>query len=452
MTYTQRCLNYFQEICRIPHCSFHTQDMFEYLCATLTRNHYEIKTDEAKNIYAKKGNPKICLQSHYDMVCVGDSMQQQGVQSFEKDGFLYAQNSSLGADNGIGMACMLALEHPDLELLFTNDEEVGMIGANALSLEICSPLLLNLDSEDISEIVVGCAGGADIECHIDLKPFLTPLSEITKTHPYAYAITAQGFSGGHSGLEIHKNKENAIVELGILLSTLDAYIIKINAGEKRNSIPVGVDSIILCSSALASHYTTPNGASFQFEQIHNLGDCESAYHKNAIVPLLCGIHSGVYATSAQGVLSSLNLSLLTQENQNLNLMMMARANTPTLLERSINRLALLAPLLNAHCSLQTSDFYAPWEKSIEDSHPALGLLLALYEEHSLTPQITQIHAGLECGILKRQILKHSKIQNLDVISIGPTIHAPHSIKECLDLKSFEQFTQILKSFVERYGH
>lgn len=445
MTYTQQCLEYFQEICRIPHCSFHTQDMFEYLCATLTRNNYEIKTDEAKNIYAKRGNPRICLQSHYDMVCVGESMQHKGVESREKDGFLYAKNSSLGADNGIGMACMLALEYPDLELLFTNNEEVGMIGANALSLEICSSLLLNLDSEDIGEIVVGCAGGADLECRINLKPFLTPLSEIIKTHPYAYAITAQGFSGGHSGLEIHKNKENAMVEFGMFLSTLKAYIIKISAGEKRNSIPVGVDSIILCATPLDSHYKTPNGAIFQIEKIQNLNAFEFAYHKDAIVPLLCGIYSGVYATSPQGVLSSLNLSLLSQENESLNLIMMARANTPTLLQRSIDRIALLASFLNPHCSLHTSNFYAPWEKSIEANHPALTLLHALYEKHSLKPQITQIHAGLECGILK-----HSKLQNLDVISIGPTIHAPHSIKECLDLKSFEVFTQILKKFVEGY--
>lgn len=377
-------------------------------------------------------------------------MQHKGVESIRKNGFLYAKNSSLGADNGIGMACMLALEFPDLELLFTNNEEVGMIGANALSLEISSSLLLNLDSEDIGEIVVGCAGGVDLECHIDLKSFLTPINEIIKTHPYVYAITAQGFSGGHSGLEIHKNEENAIVEFGMFLSTLKAYIVKINAGEKRNSIPVGVDSIILCATPLDSHYKTPNNATFQIEKIQNLGKFEFAYHKDAIVPLLCGIHSGVYATSPQGILSSLNLSLLTQENASLKLIMMARANTLTLLQRSIDRVTLLASFLNPHCSLHTKDFYAPWEKSIEDNHPALTLLQMLYEKHSLKPQITQIHAGLECGILKRQILRHSRLQNLDVISIGPTIHAPHSIKECLELKSFEVFTQILKSFIKNY--
>lgn len=130
--------------------------------------------------------------------------------------------------------------------------------------------------------------------------------------------------------------------------------------------------------------------------------------------------------------------------------MMARANTQVLLNRTIDRLKVTIPFLNPHCSVYISDFYAPWERNIDEHHPALDLLHMLYTQHRLSPQLTQIHAGLECGILKRQILLHSAIQNLDVISIGPTIHAPHSTKECLDIQSFEKFSQILKSFVELY--
>ena len=226
--FATHCLETFHNLCTIPHCSFHTQDMFVYLCTTLKDKGYEVQSDEAKNIYAKKGNPKICLQSHYDMVCVGDSTQHKGVKTIEKDGFLYAQNSSLGADNGIGIACMLTQNASDIELLFTNDEEVGMIGANALSMGISSHLLLNLDSEDLNEIVLGCAGGADIECSINLKPFLQPIKTLLKNYPYIYHITSRGFNGGYSGINIHKNIENAIVEYGFLLFTLNAYIIMLN--------------------------------------------------------------------------------------------------------------------------------------------------------------------------------------------------------------------------------
>ncbi|TLD89963.1 M20/M25/M40 family metallo-hydrolase [Helicobacter sp. MIT 03-1614] len=444
-------LQEFYKLCEIPHCSFHTQDMFSYLCTTLTHKGYEVQSDEAKNIYAKKGNPSVCLQSHYDMVCVGDSTQHKGIQTIQKDNFLCAKNSSLGADNGIGMACMLAQNAPDIELLFTNDEEVGMIGANHLGLKIESSLLLNLDSEDINEIVLGCAGGVDIECEIDLKAFNKPLAQLTSNYPHIYRITSKGFLGGHSGIDIHKNKENVITEFGFFLASLDVYILMLQAGEKRNSIPTGLDSIIACTTPLNETFTTPQGAIFDITPIKdNITSYQYAYHKNAIIPLICGIHSGIYAVSSQGTLSSLNLSLLAQQEETLKLIMMARANTDILLQRTINRLQNSVAFLNPHCSLHTSGFYSPWEKSIDDNHPALTLLQTLYTSHHITPHIAQIHAGLECGILKRQLLSLGSHTNLDVISIGPTIHTPHSLNECLDMRDFEIFCAILHDFIISY--
>ncbi|MCX2716194.1 M20/M25/M40 family metallo-hydrolase [Helicobacter sp. MIT 21-1697] len=443
-------LQEFYKLCEIPHCSFHTQDMFSYLCTTLTHKGYQIQSDEAKNIYAKKGNPHICLQSHYDMVCVGDCTQHKGIQTIQKDNFLYAKNSSLGADNGIGMACMLAQNAPDIELLFTNDEEVGMIGAHHLGIKIESSLLLNLDSEDINEIVLGCAGGVDIECHIDLRAFNKPLTQLTSSHPYIYHITSRGFLGGHSGIDIHKNNENVITEFGFFLASLDAYILTLQAGEKRNSIPTGLDSIIACAMPLKqTSFTTPQNAIFDITPLKNTS-YQYAYHKNAIVPLICGIHSGVYAASSQGTLSSLNLSLIIQQEETLKLIMMARANTDTLLQRTIKALQNSITFLNPHCSLHTSGFYSPWEKSINDNHPALILLQKLYTSHHINPHIAQIHAGLECGILKRQLLALGSHTNLDVLSIGPTIRAPHSVNECLDMRDFEIFCAILHDFITSY--
>lgn len=450
--FSTRALEMFYKLCEIPHCSYHTQDMHAFLCSSLESQGYTLAVDSAFNIYAKKGKPRICLQGHYDMVCVGDSTKHKGVTPIKKDGFLYAKDSSLGADNGIALACMLALKESHIELLFTNDEEVGMIGANNLSLKIESPLLLNLDSEDIHEIVLGCAGGVDIECNIDLKSDLKPLDSILPSYPYMYKITSSGFLGGHSGIEIHKNKENALSEFGFFLSTIEAYIITLNGGEKRNSIPVGLEAIIICDKRLDSIFYTPNGASFDITPLESLesSDYAKAYHKNAIAPLLCGIHSGVYAGDKQGVLSSLNLSLITQKQESLELILMARANTQDLLKRTCERLEIMLPYLNPHCSMKTSGYYAPWERSIEPTHKALTLLSSLYAKHNITPHLTQIHAGLECGILKKQILAHSHIKNFEILSIGPTIHAPHSCNERLDLKDFEIFCDILQDFVTLY--
>lgn len=449
-------LQHFRDICGISHCSFHTQDMFAYLCTTLTNQGYEVRSDAAKNIYAKRGNPKICLQSHYDMVCVGDCASGKDIKLIEKDGFLYAENSSLGADNGIGMACMLAQEQQDIELLFTNDEEVGMIGANNLTLGIQSHLLLNLDSEDLHDIVLGCAGGVDIESTISLTPFYKDIKTLLKTHTYMYRITSRGFVGGHSGIDIHKNIENAIVEYGFFLSALNAYIITLNAGEKRNSIPTGVDSIIICDSPLPSSFATVCQAFFDITSIvaDSVDSIEStythAYHKDAIIPLICAIHSGVYAQSPQGTLSSLNISLLQQKADTLTMIMMARANTKAYLERTIHRIQTLTAHLNPHATFRTNGYYSPWEVSIESTHPALALLVQSYKKHHITPHLAQIHAGLECGILKRQILKHSQLSHLDVISIGPTIDAPHSCNESLNLAHFATFCDILDDFLATY--
>lgn len=447
--FASSALEIFYKLCEIPHCSFHTQDMFSFLCSHLKSQGYTLSVDSACNIHAKKGKPRICLQGHYDMVCVGDSTKHKGVTPIQKDGFLYAKDSSLGADNGIALACMLALDVPDIELLFTNDEEVGMIGANNLNLNIESPLLLNLDSEDLNEIVLGCAGGVDIECNVNLNAFLHPLDSILPSHPYVYKITSSGFLGGHSGIEIHKNKENALSEFGFFLSTIEAYIFTLQGGEKRNSIPVGVEAIIACDKPLDSIFYTPNGACFHCEILESSNE-NNAYHKDAIVPLLCGIHSGVYAGDKQGVLCSLNLSLIAQKQDKLEIVLMARANTQALLERTIKRLKIMLPHLNPHCNMKTSGYYAPWERSMPQTHKALELLSSLYAKHNITPHHTQIHAGLECGILKRQILAHSNIKDFEILSIGPTIHAPHSRNECLDLKDFEIFCDILEEFITMY--
>ena len=454
--FAKESMQYFQEICGIPHCSFHTQNMFEYLTATLKQKGYEVQTDKAKNVYAKKGNPRVCLQSHYDMVCVGESTHHKGIQTREEKGFLYATNSSLGADNGIGMSSMLALNLPDVELLFTNDEEVGMIGANHLQLKIQSSLLLNLDSEAIDDIVVGCAGGVDIECHIPLQPFSKDLNSLLATHPYVYRIVSEGFLGGHSGIEIHKNKDNAIAEFGFWLEGLGfpTYIITLKAGEKRNSIPTGLESIILCPQQISNlHPHSTQNSAFCITSLNaeSLQDFQYAYHQDAIVPLLVGLHSGVYAFNEQGTLSSLNLSLLEQSTDTLTLIMMARANTDSLLHHLIAHIQSTAKYLNLHCTTHTKGFYSAWERSIADEHPALLLLHSLYAKHSIMPRITQIHAGLEGGILKKNLLALGEQENIDVLSIGPTIHSPHSCNECLDLKSFEAFCEILYGFVQSYA-
>ena len=172
-----RFLEYFEQICSIPHCSYQAQKLGEFLLEFSKSRGFEAKIDESFNIHAIKGKPKICLQAHYDMVCVGEAPKIE----LENDGeFLSAKNSTLGADNGIGLAIIMDImdEAQDLEVLFTSDEEVGLIGANAFAGEICAPALLNLDSEDDSEVIIGCAGGLLAEFRREFEPSKLGLGEL----------------------------------------------------------------------------------------------------------------------------------------------------------------------------------------------------------------------------------------------------------------------------------
>lgn len=169
----------FQQLCQIPHKSYHTQEMFAFLSGFCQRYGYEVKIDEAKNIYASKTNkPKLCLQAHYDMVGVGEADLLKPLEIYIDGQYVRAKNSSLGADNGAAIAVILELieANADIEVLFTNNEEVGLDGANALSLPIRSNFLLNLDSEFFGEIIVGCAGGFD-----SVIEFAQAQAEIVKT-------------------------------------------------------------------------------------------------------------------------------------------------------------------------------------------------------------------------------------------------------------------------------
>ncbi|MGI0439431.1 peptidase dimerization domain-containing protein [Helicobacter himalayensis] len=476
-------LHYFYQIAQIPHSSYHTQELFAFLCKECEKLNLNVQTDSARNIYAFKGAPKCCLQGHYDMVCVGvagenlpieiyeeevaDSLQNENLSveahlQKSKKRFLRAKDSSLGADNGIAIATILALAkyEENFELLFTNDEEVGMLGAKALELPIRANILLNLDSEDINEIVLGCAGGVDI----NVKKHLTPENLANQTKLKAYRVRSFGFKGGHSGIDIHKNRANAIMEFAHFAHSLQEsakthlFISDISGGEKRNSIPVALQATLfstqdLCALAQTQIQTqkdfgfeiTQDSASTQGESLDESSQTLSKplFNLDSLLkPLLC-VHSGVYELEDEYVIDSLNLSLLGLKNENLEFCFMARANDDILLKRMITRLETLFGNFNFEISM--SDFYSAWKRTIALDNPILRTLIKQFHAQSIEPKIAQIHAGLECGILQKRLSQLGK--NVTILSIGPSIDFPHSIKERLDLQSLEDFIAIVSRFL-----
>ena len=277
-----RFLGYFEQICSIPHCSYQAQKLGEFLLEFSKSRGFEAKIDESFNIHAIKGKPKICLQAHYDMVCVGEAPKIE----LENNGeFLSAKNSTLGADNGIGLAIIMDImdEAQDLEVLFTSDEEVGLIGANAFAGEICAPALLNLDSEDDSEVIIGCAGGLLAEFRREFEPcelglgelFSSSVSEHLSTgllsnesshstsaenstqnnsnlNANYYELSCEGLEGGHSGMQIAKNIPNAIKELAHFAKNHGANILAMSGGDRDNAIPTWAKALVSASSKLQS--------------------------------------------------------------------------------------------------------------------------------------------------------------------------------------------------------
>ena len=277
-----RFLGYFEQICSIPHCSYQAQKLGEFLLEFSKSRGFDTKIDENFNIHAIKGKPKICLQAHYDMVCVGEAPKIE----LENDGeFLSAKNSTLGADNGIGLAIIMDImdETQDLEVLFTSDEEVGLIGANAFTGEICAPALLNLDSEDDSEVIIGCAGGLLAEFMREFEPCKLGLGELfsssvsenfgtgllsnesshstsaknstqnsSNLNANYYELSCEGLEGGHSGMQIAKNIPNAIKELAHFAKNHGANILAMSGGDRDNAIPTWAKALVSASSKLQS--------------------------------------------------------------------------------------------------------------------------------------------------------------------------------------------------------
>lgn len=272
-------LQIFERLCEIPHKSYHTQEMFDYLCSFCESLGLEVRTDRARNIYICKKplkcevSPKICLQAHYDMVGVGRAQFGEAITPYvDSCGFLRARESSLGADNGVGVASILWLfmqerYAPYIEAILTNDEEVGLCGANELELPIKSNFLLNLDSEFFGEIIIGCAGGFDVEFDFCARDFACADSGVglaeedlaiknavdkgARKSKKLYEIKAFGFEGGHSGVDIHRNIRSSIVEVARLLEVICeccgeglCELYDLRSGEKPNSIPVGLEAIM----------------------------------------------------------------------------------------------------------------------------------------------------------------------------------------------------------------
>jgi len=460
-------LEYFRQLSAIPRCSGNEQGIAAWLQAWARERNLSSRRDKAGNVLIRVPGPPVSttepviLQGHLDMVCVKDP---DSSHDFYKDPirplfcgeWLTAEGTTLGADNGIAIALALAAadleERPELELLFTVNEERGLTGAAALEPDfVRGRLLLNLDSEDEGVITAGCAGGREGRLTL-------PLERRSSTEPIAARVSLNGLPGGHSGVEIHKQRPNAILLLGMLLQEAPCTLVLLSGGVAHNAIPARAEAVVHTSSlsslekcltaALAkySFYTglEREGAEVSCKKLPSEGlaplsnaSAERLFHLLRVFP------HGVQRMSASfpGIVeTSANLSEIHIDKESAIVKFSLRSSLAQALDYLTDKICSLAALCRAQC--RTQGEYPGWTPDLDSK-----LLSTATRVHRETldraPKVNVIHAGLECGVISRQI------PGMEMISFGPTIQGAHTPKERLHLPGLECTWRFLRALLRR---
>jgi dipeptidase D len=467
----ERVFYYFEEITKIPHGSGDMSAIASFCVEFAKKHNLKYYHDEENNVVIYKDGTNglenaepIILQGHLDMVCqktedCSFDFSNDSLEIFIDGDFIKAKNTTLGADNGIAVASVLAILesnnyiHPPIEAVFTTDEETGMVGANHLDTSVLkSKRMINIDSEEDDTMTVSCAGGADFLATFNFQREAVEGTEIE--------LILKGLKGGHSGIEIDKGRVNANILAGRVLNhlkTTDFNLLSINGGDKTNAI-TNLCKIRVCVKNKDAFITSAKEyldivkseimareADFCYE-INSLenGNFEAINKEsaNAIIYALCCIPNGVLDMSAEinGLVeTSLNLGILATTENKTELKTSLRSNKMSALGALEDRLKTFFSVLPCECT--TFDKYPSWE--FNNNSTLQGLFKEVYEkETNETLKVEAIHAGLECGVFA------SKIKDFDCISIGPTMFDVHTVKERLSISSTERTFKILLKVLE----
>lgn len=465
-----KVFKYFEEMSMIPRGSGNEKGISDYLVNFAKERNLEVIQDEALNVIIKKkaskgyeNAPGVIIQGHMDMVC---EKTKESTHDFMKDPLqlrvegdnVYATNTTLGADNGIAVAYALAIldddsiSHPALEVLVTTDEETGMGGAMAFDGSLINgKYLLNIDSEEEGKLLVSCAGGLRTKVVLDTEFENNTEKELLK-------IEVKGLKGGHSGMEILKQRGNSNKLMGRVLAKISESvtfnIVEINGGSKNNAIPREAECIIAVESDNIKEVTeivTKMGDNFKNELLsvdENVKVvCEHLNNRSErimsedttkkIIALLNLIPSGVDTMSMDIedlVQSSTNLGVVKTNKNNVEFDSATRSSVGTLKEDLVSRIKIAAQLTGA--SVETSGEYPEWQ--YEKNSKLRELCKEVYKRLSgQDAEIIALHAGLECGLFKE------KLHDVDMISFGPNLYDVHTPNEHMSIKSVQNVWKFL---------
>lgn len=462
----------FLKITQIPRPSKHEEKIIQYLLDFGKKHSIETHKDKAGNVLMRKpatpgyeNRKSVILQSHVDMVCEKNSdvkhdFMTDPIIPYMDGNWVKARGTTLGADDGIGVAAQLAIladktiEHGPIECLFTVDEETGLTGAFALEAGFFdSEILLNLDSEDEGELFIGCAGGVDTLAEF---PYTT-MGSPADTRPFTLAIT--GLKGGHSGDEIHKGLGNSIKILVRILHKLDAelriHLISIDGGNLRNAIPreafaafaVNSKKVDQLNELLArlraelqhEYRTTEPELTIELLPADAASVVFSQEAQERLFQLIYALPHGAIEMSREMpglVETSTNLASIKRVEGSNALFITTSQRSSVNSAKDYIATSVKSTFLLAGCTVKHTDGYPGWAPNPQSQ--ILDVSVKAYRKlFKQEPVVRAIHAGLECGLFLE------KYPRLDMVSFGPTIRGAHSPDERIDIESTEKFWDLL---------
>jgi dipeptidase D len=460
---------HFESLNAIPRASKKEARVIEFMKQFGEGLGLETIVDHAGNVIIRKpaspgmeDRPGVVLQGHLDMVHQKNSdtdfdFESQGIQSYiDEEGWLQAKGTTLGADNGVGVASIMTvlssddIQHGPVEGLFTIDEETGMTGAFELEPGILQgSVLLNTDTEDEGELCIGCAGGIDTNAKLDY-------TEVDSSPGAAFQISLTGLRGGHSGCEIHLGRGNANKIMNRILWTSTKFglqVATIDGGSLRNAIPRESFATIVVDSSQAEEFTqhiqqlvsviqaelvrTEPDLKVKLESVEAPGKVMAANAQTRLLNAIYAAPCGVIRMSDEMpglVETSTSLARVEVKSGTATVQFLTRSSVETAKDDLAN--TIMATFELAGASVEHTGSYPGWKPSADSK--ILDLMRHLYDDlFGQPPTVNAVHAGLECGIIG------SHYPNLDMISFGPTIKNPHSPDEKCDIASVEKYWQFL---------
>lgn len=462
---------YFDEICQVPRPSKKEGKIRAYLVEFAQKHGLEYKLDEAGNVLiVKPATPgkehlkTVVLQAHMDMVCEKNAATEHDfdndpIETYVDGEWLKAKGTTLGADNGIGMAAQLAvldskdMEHGPIQCLFTVDEETGLTGAFALKEGFMNgDILINLDSEDDGELFIGCAGGAGTTA-----VYPCPMVQAPEGY-FFFRVVINGLTGGHSGDDINKNRANANKLMNRylmrLLNKYDLRLCEIDGGNLHNAIAreasavcavpmvekesVRVELNIFQAEVEGEYCVTEPTLHMDLESESSRTEVMELEAMKRFLHSIYAVHHGVYAMSQEieGLVeTSSNLASIKQKDGKI---VVGTSQRSSILSsrKDMSQMVRSAFILGG-AEVTTGDGYPGWKPN--PSSEILKIAAESYERlFGVAPKVKAIHAGLECGLFLE------KYPSLDMVSFGPTLRGVHSPDECMLIPTVDKFWRHLK--------